>query len=76
MYHHPYELEINAAYTRERLMAFAEATRGSARSPRGEGPSGPALGWLRRGLGRRLIVAGERLAGSGVRPPAAAGPAV
>ena len=78
MYHHPYDLEINAAYARERVMAFAEATRRLPETPRTKVQPGtpPAPGWLRRGLGRRMIAVGEWLAGPTICPPAAAGPAV
>ena len=77
MHHHPYEIEINAAYVRDQVMALAEATRRTAPAPRGARERGapPAPGWLRRGLGRRLIAAGERLAGPSVYPPATLEPA-
>lgn len=74
MYHHPDEIEINVAYARERIMGYAEATRRVPRGERTVAPSAP--GWLRRGLGRRLIAVGEKLAGSSVCPPAPAGRAV
>lgn len=77
MHHHPYEIEINAAYARERVTAIAAANRQASTAQRAERvPSPPpTFGWLRCGLGRRLIAAGERLAGSSVCPPATLGPA-
>jgi hypothetical protein len=67
---HPFEVELAARVTRERALAEAAAARRVrvalvTRSPRGAHPAA----WLCRAVGRGLIAAGERLAGSaGARP--------
>jgi hypothetical protein len=77
VYRHPYDLEINARYTRERVAETVAATRRVPRSTMGRCATGtPAiLTWLRRGVGQRLIAAGERLAGSSACRPATPRPA-
>lgn len=61
MHQHPYLLEIDLDYARERIASAMAATRPVA-APIDPGRA-PAVAWLRRGLGRRLIATGEWLAG-------------
>ena len=77
MYRHPFEIEIDARYAQERVATMMETTRPLPRlstARRAAGPP-PAVAWALRGVGRRLIAAGERLAGPATRNPMPAGPA-
>lgn len=71
MQRNPYELEIDARYARERVAAMVETTRRTPRATpvRRAAPS-PPVAWLLGGVGRALIVVGERLAGVATRRPA------
>ena len=70
MYRHPYDLEIDARYARERVsrsMADARPVRCIRVEP---GVGAEAGGAVRRLLGYWLIAAGQRLAGSTALSPA------
>ena len=71
MHQHPYLMEVDLDYARERVATVMASTRPVA-APVDPGRS-PAVSWLRRGLGRRLIATGEWLAGptTGQAAPAA-----
>ena len=75
MHRHPYEMEIDAGYARERVAELMAATRPvpqAATTP----PAGPlpVVALLRRRVGRGLIAAGERLAGPTTGRPMPTGP--
>jgi len=68
------DLEIHADYARHQAEAFASHRSRCAQIARFATPH-PPLVQLRRGLGRRLIAAGERLAGPTAPQPTSPCPA-
>ena len=70
----PIELEIHAGYTRQRAEAESAHRALVARAAH-RAPLAPAVTQLRRGVGRGLIAAGQRLVGPVPASPTAPSPA-
>ena len=68
------DMAIHADYVRRRAEAYAAHRALKSQIARSSAPHAP-LAELRRGLGRRLIVVGERLAGPAAPRPATPCPA-